>query len=281
MNNNLIYLKLEKVLKLKGYSQNTLEAYIAQARRFAEFTRKDLELMELEDIENYVLYLLEKKSCSESYVNVFISSMKFLLKFILKRTDIEPNLLRVKGSKKLPDVLSKEEVSVILNSPLNLKHRAILNLVYSAGLRVSEVANLKITDIDSKLMRIHIRNAKGKKDRYTILSEKALKLLREYYKAYRPKEWLFDGVQSDKHISVRSVQKIFEKACIKSGILKKATVHNLRKSFATDLLESGVDLRIIQELLGHSDISTTEVYLHVSQELLRGIRSPLDALEDA
>lgn len=281
--NNQVYLELEKVLKLKGYAAKTIQAYVFHIRRFSNYTGKDLILIELEDIEKYVLYLLETKNSSPSYVNVFISSMKFLLKYVLKRADIEPDIFRVKKSKKLPDVLSQDEVSMILGSVENLKHRAILNLVYSSGLRVSEVSSLKIADIDSKLMRIHIRDAKGGKDRYTILSEKALILLREYYRSYRPKEYLFDGAgaEADKPISVRSVQKIFEKAVIKAGIKKQVGIHGLRHGFAVSLLESGVDIRIIQELLGHSNISTTQVYLHISQEHLRGIRSPLDALSNA
>lgn len=278
MSNQSIYLELEKVLKLKGYATSTMNLYLYHVKSFSMYMDKDLEKLSLQDVEEYILYLLELKESSPSYTNTFISSIKFTLKYVLRRTDLEVEVFRVKASKKLPVILSKEEVSMILGSVDNLKHKAILYLVYSGGLRVSEVTNLKISDIDSKLMRIHIREGKGKRDRYTILSEKALGLLRDYYKNYRPKEWLFEGAHLDKPISKRSCQMVFEKACNKIALQKDVSIHSLRHSFATHLLEDGTDIRYIQYLLGHSDITTTEIYTHVNQSCLANMRSPLDTL---
>ena len=188
---------------------------------------------------------------------------------------------RPRKDKKLPVVLSKEEVAKILSSVDNLKHKAILMLVYSAGLRVGEVVRLKPEDIDSKRILIHIKGAKGRKDRYTLLSEMALEILRKYWRDYKPDKWLFEGARKERYISTRTVQHILEHACTQAGIRKDISVHTLRHSFATHLLESGVDLRYIQELLGHAHSKTTEIYTHVSTKSLGKIQSPLDSLSIA
>lgn len=188
------------------------------------------------------------------------------------------DLERPKKEKKLPEILSKNEISKLLKAVKNLKHKAILYLVYSAGLRVGEVVKLKPTDIDSDRMLIHIIQGKGKKDRYTILSETALSILRKYVKVYKPEHWLFPGQHPDKHLTERSVQKVFDNARIDAKIRKDVSVHNLRHSFATHLLEGGVNLRYIQELLGHSSSKTTEIYTHVTQKNLSNIISPLDTI---
>lgn len=185
---------------------------------------------------------------------------------------------RPRKDKKLPVVLSKEEVAKIILSPDNIKHKAILMLVYSAGLRVGEVVKLKPEDIDSKRMLIHIKGAKGRKDRYTLLSEIALHTLKEYWKKNRPEKWLFSGFKDGRYISTRTVQAIFDHAKEKASIKKTATVHSLRHSFATHLLEGGTDLRYIQELLGHASSKTTEIYTHVSSKALGKIKNPLDTL---
>lgn len=188
------------------------------------------------------------------------------------------DLERPKKEKKLPEILSKNEISKLLKAVKNLKHKAILYLVYSAGLRVGEVVKLKPTDIDSDRMLIPIIQGKGKKDRYTILSETALSILRQYVKVYKPEHWLFPGQHPDKHLTERSVQKVFDNARIDAKTRKDVSVHNLRHSFATHLLEGGVNLRYIQELLGHSSSKTTEIYTHVTQKNLSNIISPLDTI---
>ena len=204
--------------------------------------------------------------------------MKFYYGTMLKKKFLY-EIKRPRKDKKLPVVLSKEEVAKILNSVDNLKHSAILMLVYSAGLRVGEVVRLKPEDIDSNRMLIHIKGAKGRKDRYTLLSEKTLEVLREYWRKYKPEKWLFGGAREGRYLSIRSVQKIFEQACERAGIRKEITIHGLRHSFTTHLLEGGTDLRYIQELLGHKDSKTTEIYTHVSTKSLGKIRSPMDSID--
>ncbi len=199
-----------------------------------------------------------------------------MYRYILERDDIEIKLSRPKKQKKLPTVLSSEEVSKILNELKNEKHQAIMYLIYSSGLRIGEAINLRVTDIDSQRMLIRVRQGKGRKDRYTVLSQVALEVLRKYSKKYRPFDWLFPGGDIGSHISERTVQKIFERAKESAGIKKEATVHTLRHSFATHLLEGGTDLRFIQELLGHSSSKTTEIYTHVTERSVRSIQSPLD-----
>jgi len=175
-------------------------------------------------------------------------------------------------------VLSKDEVTRLLDSVRNRKHRAILMLVYSAGLRVSEVVRLKLEDIDVRRRLIHIKGSKGRKDRYTLLSSVALEVLRDYYRFYRPRKWLFPGKRKDRHISARAVQKVVTATGKRAGIRKKLTTHTLRHSFATHLLENGTDLRYIQELLGHKSSKTTQIYTHVTRKDLVRIVSPLDRI---
>ncbi|MBM7613849.1 site-specific tyrosine recombinase/integron integrase [Alkaliphilus hydrothermalis] len=278
MNNQSIYLQVERVLKLKGYSSNTIEAYVSHIKQFISYFGKEVRLITNEDVNEYLLYMLEERQCSSSYVNTAVSSIKFLFNQVLRRFDMAVGIPRPKKEKKLPEVLNEEEVTKILNVVENHKHKAILCLVYSAGLRVSEVVRLKAEDIDSVRMLIHVKGAKGKKDRYTLLSEKALIVLRNYYRRYTPKEWLFEGEFKSNHLTERSVQRVFKTACIKAGIKKDVSIHSLRHSFATHLLEGGIDIRYIQSLLGHSSSKTTEIYTHVSNKYLSNIQSPLDKL---
>jgi Site-specific recombinase XerD len=204
-----------------------------------------------------------------------MNSIKFYFTNILKR-DFIYEIRRPKNDKKLPKVLSQEDIVKIFSSIKNIKHKAILMLVYSGGLRVSEIVALKISDIDSKRMMIHVQMAKGRKDRYTVLSEVALKILREYVRVVKPNNWLFQGENEENHIAVRSVQSIFSQAVARAGINKECTVHTLRHSFATHLLENGISLRYIQELLGHASSKTTEIYTHVTKSSINRIKSPLD-----
>jgi len=185
---------------------------------------------------------------------------------------------RPKGEKTLPVVLDQEEVCAILNATTNLKHKAILMTIYSAGLRISEAINLKINAIDSQRMQIRVEQAKGKKDRYTVLSVKTLEVLRQYFQVYKPKVWLFEG-QTGGQYSDRSIQAILKDAVAKTKIIKRVTVHTLRHSFATHLLENGTDLRYIQTLLGHESSKTTEIYTHVTTKGFEQIKSPLDKLD--
>jgi len=264
--------------KLRGYSPKTCENYLWHIKHFICFYTKDLEELSDPEIRRYLFHLLNREEESRSFVTQAVSAIKFLYREILHLGHITVNLPRPKREQKLPDVLSQQEVSRILEKVTNLKHRAILYLVYSAGLRVGEVVRLKLGDIDSDRGLVHVRQGKGRKDRYTLLSQLTLEVLREYFREYRPVKWLFPGVQPDRHLTERSVQKIFEQACEKAGINKDVSVHTLRHSFATHLLEGGTDLRYIQELLGHTSSKTIEIYTHVSQRDFKRIQRPLDRL---
>jgi integrase/recombinase XerD len=267
------------MLKLKGLSPKTQKAYLMHIRRFLGRIAKPLPMISEAEIRQYLLELSEADRCSRSYHNQAISALKFLFSSVLKLPLIVKDLPRPKQDKKLPVVLGKETVARILKEVKNTKHLAILMLVYAAGLRVSEVVSLKIDDLDKERQMIRVRSAKGRKDRYTILSQLALEAVENYRKIYHPEEWLFPGPDHTKHLNIRTVERILEAARIKAGIKQNFSVHSLRHSFATHLLESGVDLRYIQELLGHSSSKTTEIYTHVSQKHLGKIQSPLDSLD--
>ncbi len=268
---------LKRELVSRKYSYKTVKSYIYYNRNLLGFTNKSPSDINDADIKNYLFYLAEEKKVASSTLNSAINALKFYYERILRKRFIY-EIRRPKKDNKLPVVLSQEEVIKILSSVSNIKHKVILMLVYSAGLRVSEVVKLKVEDIDSKRSLIHIHGAKGRKDRYTLLSDVALGTLRYYFKKYQPKEWLFPAMNPERHISTRTVQAIFEHAKVKSGIKKDVSVHSLRHSFATHLLEGGTDLRYIQELLGHKSSKTTEVYTHVSNKDLSKIKSPLDRL---
>jgi len=265
------------LLQKKRYSSCTLKNYRSHLASFIEFTKKTAEEITEKDVSAYILHFSNDTLYSTSYQRLAIHAIRFYFSQIRKQTIDSDTLPWPKGEKKLPCVLSTQEVTAILSSIINNKHRCIMWLIYSGGLRLGEVVNLKVTDIDFDRKQIHLRKAKGKKDRYTILSDKAATILKDYIKMYAPGEWLFEG-QTGGQYSKKSVQMIFEKALEKSGVKKPATVHTLRHSFATHLLENGVDLRYIQELLGHSSSKTTEIYTHVTQASLRNITSPIDLL---
>lgn len=220
----------------------------------------------------------DNQAVSHAYIDQTISALKFLYGEVLHKPEVVKVVPRPKKERKLPEVLDQTEVMRILKSVENLKHRTILVLTYSAGLRVGEVVRLKSEDIDKGRKLIHIRQAKGRKDRYTVLSQVAWGFLGAYLRKYRPDRWLFPGADPDRHLTERSVQHIFEKACDKAGIKKNVSVHTLRHSFATHLLERGTDLRYIQELLGHASSKTTEIYTHVSKRNIGAIESPLDRM---
>ena len=239
------------------------------------FIEKNLKETTAAEINNYILNLVELKNISMSQQNQRINAIKFYYEKVLGREKEYYELYRPNKEHKLPKVLSKNEVKNILNSCNNIKHKCILMLIYSAGLRRSELLNLEVSDIDSGRMVITIRGAKGKKDRISLLSENILELLREYYIKYKPKKYLFEGQSGGKY-SPTSVANILRKSAIKSGIKKNVTPHMLRHSFATHLLEQGTDLRYIQELLGHNSSKTTEIYTHISKNAIDRIRNPID-----
>ena len=260
----------------KRYSPNTINTYSEALKSFLTFCNtKAIKEITNDDVLAYNNDYILKNKFSSSYQNQIVNSIKLFFK-ILKDSKIEIDRIhRPKREKTLPNVLSKEEVLKIIDTTENLKHKTLLALIYSAGLRISEALSMKPKDIDSVRMLIHVKNAKGKKDRYTLLSEKVLLLLREYYLVYKPKEYLFEG-QFGGMYSSRSAQIILKQTAIKAGIRKPITLHTLRHSFATHLLESGTDLRYIQDLLGHSSPKTTMIYTHVTNDSLKKIKNPFD-----
>jgi integrase/recombinase XerD len=264
-------------MQLKGYSENTIQSYVDCLIGLSKFYNTSPDLLSDQQIRDYLHHCIVEKKLSTSWVNQCVSALKILFVQILKKEWDSLAIPRIKREKKLPVVLAKEEVKAILSEVKNIKHKTILTLIYSAGLRVGEAINLKVSDIDSKRMQIRIRQAKGAKDRYVILSAVLLDLLRTYYNLYKPKDYLFPS-QMNEQISDRTVQCIFKQTCKKCKLNKTVSVHVLRHSFATHLMEQGVSLPIIQQLLGHKSLRTTSVYLHVQQYTIDKIKSPLDFL---
>jgi site-specific recombinase XerD len=268
---------LRRELLSRKYSYKTVKGYLYYNRDFLNFIRKAPHDVSDADIKDYLLYLAEEKESATATINQAINALKFYYGAMLKKKFLY-EIKRPRKDKKLPEVLSKEEVSRIINGTANIKHKAILMTIYSCGLRLGETARLEQAHLDRDRMLTFVKGAKGRKDRYTLLSEKALQLIDQYMKRYEPQKWLFEGARPGRYISKRSIEKVFDQACERAGIKKDVSVHDLRHSFATHLLESGVDLRYIQELLGHASSKTTEIYTHVSTKSLGKIRSPLDNL---
>ncbi|MDD2987302.1 site-specific tyrosine recombinase/integron integrase [Flavobacterium sp.] len=269
----------KRYLLSRRYSPNTINTYSEALKSFLTFCNtKSLQDINNEDVIAYNNDYIIKNQLSSSYQNQIVNALKLFFK-IVKETSIEIDKIhRPKREKVLPNVLSKEEVKKILEAQTNLKHKTMLSLIYSCGLRCGELLALQPQHIDSNRNIVIIKNAKGKKDRIVPLSPKILIYLRNYYKAYKPQTYLFEGQKSGAPYEARSLQLILKQALQKSGITKPVTLHWLRHSYATHLLESGTDLRYIQELLGHSSSKTTEIYTHVSTKSIQLIKSPFDDL---
>jgi integrase/recombinase XerD len=265
-------------MELRGYSPKTIKNYLLCVSNFAKHYDKSLELLGENEVRNYLHYCITEKHLCEGTVNYIHSALKFFYTKTLDREWKTEKLKRIKERRKLPVILSQTEVKAILEAIENLKHKAALSTIYGAGLRISEAAKLKVSDIDNKNMQIIIREGKGKKDRYSLLSQKNLELLREYWKRYKPSDFLFEGKNPSGYISPRTIQEAFYEAKNKAGIKKAASVHTLRHSFATHLLEAGTDICYIQRLLGHTSLQTTTIYLHLRRMDLLNIKSPLDTL---
>jgi integrase/recombinase XerD len=268
----------EKLKELR-YSINTQNVYTDLFEEFINFYQhKAAQEISEEEIVAFLRYLVNERKISTSYQNQSINAIKFYYERVLGGKRKIYLIERPRKENFLPEVLSEEEIASILKAIPNLKHKAIIMVIYSGGLRISELINLKVKDIDSDRMQIRISQSKGKKDRYTLLSNKTLLILRKYFTEYKPKEWLFEGVNGGQYAD-RSIQNILKKAVQNVGIKKRITVHTLRHSFATHLLENGTDLRYIQNLLGHSSSKTTEIYTHITNKGFDQIINPLDKLE--
>lgn len=265
-------------MQQKRLSANTIHTYAEVTLHFLRYLQwKGYETITAKAIETFNYDFIVAPGKSISYQNQCINGIKKYMEYTGQTTEIF-NVHRPRKAKTLPEVLSTQDIKAIMDHTKNLKHKTLLALLYSGGLRIGEAINLRISDIDSKRMLIHIKLAKGKKDRYTLLSPTILELLRNYYKTYKPQDYLFEGQGSVQYTS-SSAQQVLKKAVALAGIKgKRITLHTLRHSFATHLLESGTDLRYIQELLGHSSPKTTMIYTHVSQQRLQKIKNPFDSL---
>ncbi len=269
----------KRYLLSKRYSPNTINTYSEALKSFLTFCNtKAVKDISNEDVIAYNNDYILKNKFSSSYQNQIVNSIKLFFKIVKDSQIVIDKIHRPKREKVLPNVLSKDEVKAILSAHTNLKHKVMLSMIYSCGLRRSELLNLKPNDIDSKRNVVIIRQSKGKKDRITPLSSKILELLRIYYKEYSPKTYLFEGQQKNTQYSTRSLEEVLKKSVRLAKINKPVTLHWLRHSYATHLLESGTDLRYIQELLGHNSSKTTEIYTHVSTKNIQQIKSPFDDL---
>ncbi len=267
-----------KALRVRGYSSRTIKCYKSHANLYLSHCRaRGEDYAALSAVSDYIYHCLEIKKCSHTFANQAVNAIKQLLTAAGKETELSA-IGRPKKEKTLPKVLSGQEVLKILNALSNRKHRLLLYLTYSSGLRVSEVCSLTVSDISFERRAIRVEQAKGRKDRISMLSEQCARLLAEYMVEYKPYYWLFPSTDPGAPITDRTAQRVFKNALEAAGIRKPVGIHSLRHSFATHLLESGTDLRYIQELLGHQSSKTTEIYTHVSTKELCRITSPLDRL---
>jgi integrase/recombinase XerD len=265
-------------MTIRKLTPRTIEVYVRCVACFARYFKRSPEHLGPEHIRAFLLHLL-KRHVSMSYYNLVRCALRFFYRVTLGRDYVVTNIGPVKQPRRLPVVLSPDEVVRFFAAIADLKLRALLMTAYAAGLRVSEVTRLRVADIDSSRMVIHIHQGKGQKDRYVMLSPRLLEILRAYWKVARPRDYLFPGAQPDRPITTRTAQAACRRACVHAGLDKHVTVHTLRHSFATHLLEAGTDLRTIQVLLGHRSFSTTARYVHVATASLASTRSPLDRLD--
>lgn len=267
-----------EAMQIRGHSPATIKTYTNCVRNIAAYFHKAADQLSIEEINRFQHYLTMERKLSYSSFNQHVIAIRFFCKDVLKRDWDIRHIPYQKKPKKLPVVLSVEEVKQLLEAAGSLRDRAMLTTAYAAGLRLGEVQRLKLTDVDSQRMVIRVEQSKGRKDRYVMLSATLLVLLREYFKAYRPKVWLFARPGTERPYSVSVIQRAFGEARQKAGIQKKVSVHSLRHTFATHLLEAGTDIRRIQVLLGHRGVATTQIYTHVASNYLNSTPSPLDLM---
>ena len=265
-------------LKVRNYSRRTITHYVSRVAAFALYHGRSPDQLGPEHVRGFLLHMAEEKHFSASYLNITSCALRFLYRVTLGREQMVPHIPYAKRPKRLPVVLSREEMWRFLEALDSAMYRIVLMTTYSAGLRVSEVVRLQVDDIDSSRMLIRVREGKGRKDRYVPLSQVLLELLRHYWKLTRSRPWLFPGQKPGRYLSTRTVQRACDRAAKAAGIRKRVTPHTLRHSFATHHLELGTDIRTIQMLLGHRSLKTTSLYTHVSPDHLRKARSPLDLL---
>lgn len=268
--------KTIRELKIRNYSYKTVKSYIYSLKEYFAYKKIGFEQLDIEDIKNF-LESLENRGVSPQTRNLFLNAIKFFYINVIKSVQ-KIEIHSAKKNKSLPVVLSRDEIEKILAATINVKHRLLLTLAYGAGLRVSEVINLRVSDIDLTELTIHLKEAKGKKDRITVFPEKIKNDIEHLIAGKGKDDFVFESERGGK-LTERTAQKVFENSLKKAGIAKNATFHSLRHSFATHLLENGVDVRYVQELLGHQNIRTTQIYTHVTNPSIKNIKSPLDDIK--
>ena len=267
-------------LRLRNLRPSTRESYLGCVRKFAAYHMRSPAEMGEEEVRDFLVHLRDDKHLVPSTIKGYVAALKFFYSNTLRRPEVVRPWLQPRVAKKLPEVLSREEVEVLLNGVESIKYRAVLMTAYGSGLRIGEVCRLQVKDVDSGRMLLHVRDGKGGRDRYALLSPRLLEALRTYWRAERPAgAYLFPGHKADCPVSPEAVRKVQHKAAQQCRIKKRATPHVLRHSFATHLLDAGTDIRTIQALLGHRSIRTTQLYTQVSPEHISRVTSPLDTLE--
>ena len=263
-------------LHLKGYSDKTQRNYLQPGIQFSRWLKRSPDTLTKDELHQYLLHLKLERQLAIRTLNIHIYALKCFCEFVLPEANFMAPYKRLKEPKHFPDILNREEIRSVIDIEQNLKYKAIISTIYSSGIRLEECVNLNITDVDSKRMVIHVRHGKGGKDRITVLSPYTLKILRDYWQKFKPRSCLFEGNVRGKRIGRRTVEEIVAVAGFKTGLRRRLKAHSLRHSFATHLLEDGVPIQVIQRLLGHSRLDTTNMYTHVSTDLLTNVKSPLD-----
>ena len=263
-------------MEIRGFAEVTKKTYLKHLELFFRFSKKAPGECGYDDVRKYLHYLIKIRKLSSYYINIAYSAIRFFYETTLRWKWEMKHIPRIPRKRPVPRVLTESAVKALFENTVNLKHRAMLSTAYSSGLRVSELMHLRVTDIDSANMRIHIRRGKGGAPRTAILSKTNLHLLREYWKEYRPKEWLFPGQDPKKPLSNRTVQYVYNEAVKRAGIVDGGSMHTLRHSFATHLLNRGENINTIRELMGHASLTSTTIYLHVTQAQVMGLKSPQD-----
>lgn len=281
--------KIELYFELKDTPESSQESYWRRMQAFLIFIKENnraIDNIDFEDIQDYILYLKKDRKLSPGTINNYISAIRFFYTYVLDKEWNNRKVPRMRRRQEFPIIPSREEVLALINSSNNLKHKTLLMLIYGSGLRVSEVAKLRISDICSKTMRVRVEHAKHNTNRYTILSVTALEVLRKYFRnyffgiKYKPNDWLFPGQNPNEHINVKTIKNTVIKLRNKLEMDPNISAHTLRHCFATHALEDKVEITYIQEMLGHKDFKSTSIYLHMTSKSLLGVKSPLDTYGD-
>ena len=267
-------------MQLMNYSEHTIDAYIRSISNLSNFYNLSPDQLTIPQVKKYLHYCIEKQNCSVPYINQTISALKILYEKVLEWKWEGINISRPRKEVKLPVVLTQDEIGRLIKVTTNLKHKSLISLAYSTGMRLNEVRLMKPTDIDAGRLEVRVSNGKGNRQRYTIISNKVILLLRDYYKKYRPVRYLFEGLRPGQPMEPNSIRLAFNKGISKAGIKKNVTFHCLRHSFATHLLEQGTNLKLIQRLLGHCSLKSTMVYLYVTNADVDKIINPMDLVNE-